>query len=121
MPKSWRPVGDQASLRESAQISGNTEPCDLSSVTGEQRQHPVSGLSRCFDRVAALAGIKGASCHSLRHTMVTRGFEAGFSSSGTSGAAGHKREMSYGTYRHAVPAEAFQVVEAHSRRSGRAA
>ena len=78
-------------------------------------------LTRCFDRVALVAGIKGASRHSLRHTMVTRGFEAGFTSTGTSGAAGHAKEMSFAGYRHAVPRESFDVVEAHSRRSRRAA
>lgn len=80
-----------------------------------------AAVVRCFEQVCKVAGIEGACRHSLRHTMVTRGFNAGRSSTGIGAAAGHSKEMAWGTYRHALPPEAWAVVEGHARRNGRAA
>jgi integrase len=84
---------------------------------------PISDscLTKAFNRVAAIAAIEGASRHSLRHTMITRGFRLGFGSSAAAGAAGNKKEEAFTTYRHDIPEESYGLLEAHARRTRRAA
>ena len=78
----------------------------------------VSEAFRAVCRVAGLGAVGGIepTRYSLRHTMITRGFASGFTSTGTSGAAGNSREKAYHDYRHSLPRESFELVEAHALR-----
>lgn len=80
----------------------------------------AGGLTDVHKIVCRIAGIV-VTQYGMRHTMVSRGFAKGFTSTAASGAAGHSREKSFNTYRHVVPQESFDLVEAHARTPGRAA
>lgn len=78
---------------------------------------PISDscLARCFEQVADVADVRGTSRHSLRHTMITRGFLLGFTSTDAAGAAGHKKEMAFTDYRHGIPGGSYALLEAHAQ------
>lgn len=133
----------QFTLRSTKTGEGNTRPLSTAAIAEIRRHlarmgnpsqgwlfpstrkpgHPISDMcmERCFDRVMEVAGIPNATRHTLRHTLISRGFAAGFSATATSGVAGHSELMSFDDYRDVIPGESWDLVEAHAVTPRRAA